>query len=191
MRANKALAGMMAATVVMGSTAALAHTGAGAPSGLAAGLGHPLGGLDHVVTTLAVGLWAAQLGGRALWALPASFLAAMALAATAGAGWPVLPLGEAGVLVSMIVVGVAVACRLRLTTFAAAAVVAGCALFHGYVHGTEMAVGTNALAYGLGFTLTTAALHGLGLAVGRLPRAEGPMRLAGGAISLAGVALVL
>ncbi len=35
-----------------------------------AGLAHPLGGLDHILAMVAVGLWASLIGGRALWALP-------------------------------------------------------------------------------------------------------------------------
>ena len=45
---------------------AQAHPGH-STSGFAAGLAHPLHGLDHILAMIAVGLWATQLGGRALF----------------------------------------------------------------------------------------------------------------------------
>jgi len=61
-----------AAALIASSGTALAHTGAGANSGFAHGLVHPIGGLDHVLAMVAVGLYAALLGGRALWLVPAT-----------------------------------------------------------------------------------------------------------------------
>lgn len=49
------------------ATPALAHPGHVDPLGLAHGLIHPLSGLDHILAMIAVGLYAAQLGGRAVW----------------------------------------------------------------------------------------------------------------------------
>jgi len=47
-------------------TLAQAHPGLpGHTHGFANGLAHPLTGLDHVCAMIAVGLWAAQRGGRA------------------------------------------------------------------------------------------------------------------------------
>ena len=56
---------------------ALAHTGVSATHDLTHGFLHPLGGLDHVLAMVAVGLYAAQLGGRSLWLLPSAFVGAM------------------------------------------------------------------------------------------------------------------
>ena len=39
------------------------------------GLAHPLAGADHILAMVAIGLWGALAGGRALWAWPASFVA--------------------------------------------------------------------------------------------------------------------
>ena len=55
-------------------TPALAHTGVGSTIGFANGFMHPVGGIDHVLAMVAVGLFAALPGGRALWLLPISFL---------------------------------------------------------------------------------------------------------------------
>ena len=43
------------------------------------GLAHPASGLDHVCAMLAVGLWAAQMGGRAVWIVPLTFVGVMVL----------------------------------------------------------------------------------------------------------------
>ena len=48
---------------------AFAHPGHD-ESGLVAGISHPLGGIDHLLAMIAVGLWAAQQKGAARWALP-------------------------------------------------------------------------------------------------------------------------
>ena len=48
------------------------------------GFAHPLGGLDHVLAMVAVGLYAAMLGGRALWLVPATFVTVMALGGALG-----------------------------------------------------------------------------------------------------------
>ena len=55
---------------------ALAHPGHDTGTVLA-GAAHPLGGADHILAMVALGLLAAQIGGRALWALPVTFVSAM------------------------------------------------------------------------------------------------------------------
>ena len=60
-------------------TAALAHTGAGDASGFLHGFMHPIGGVDHVLAMVAVGVFAYVLGGRALWLVPLSFVGMMAV----------------------------------------------------------------------------------------------------------------
>ena len=59
-------------TLIAATTPALAHTGQHAFSGFLAGFAHPLTGLDHTLAMVGVGLFASLLGGRALWAVPAS-----------------------------------------------------------------------------------------------------------------------
>ena len=55
------------------SSPAFAHSGH-STSDFASGFTHPFGGIDHVLAMVAVGLLAATLGGRALWAVPAAFV---------------------------------------------------------------------------------------------------------------------
>jgi len=188
---------ILAASLVLMPSLALAHPGLpGHAHDLASGLMHPIGGLDHVLAMVAVGLLAAQLGGRALWLVPASFVAAMAAAGIAGMSGIALPLTETGIALSLIVLGGAIALRLAMPVAAAMALVGFFAIFHGYAHGIETPETASGLLYGLGFVAATALLHGLGvgigLLVGRLEAGHGRqmVRIAGGAAAVVGVALL-
>jgi urease accessory protein len=148
---------------------AQAHPGhvSGAASSLLAGLAHPLLGIDHLLVMVAVGAWAFQLGGRAIWLVPASFVALMSVAAGAGMAGVAMAHVEIGIAGSLLVLGLLVALSIRVQPALAAAVVALFAMFHGTAHGIEMPVLGMAWQYGIGFIVTTAALHGLGLWLAR------------------------
>jgi urease accessory protein len=184
----RSLAG--AATIL--PSAALAHTGHGETAGLLHGFMHPVGGLDHVLAMVAVGILAYQLGGRALWLLPAAFVTVMSIGWAFGvAGWRP-PSVEIGIAASVIVAGAAIALNLRTSAAIAAAVVGVFALFHGFAHGMEMPQAGSAAAYAAGFAAATAMLHLVGIGFGRtatrLSRGHGGglLRVAGGAMALAG-----
>lgn len=188
---------LLFAAALLAPGAAFAHTGAGAAHGFLHGVAHPFGGLDHMLAMVAVGLIAAQLGGRALWLIPVSFLALMAAGGAIGMAEVRVPYVEAAIALSVIVLGLLVAFRAALPAFVAAAVVGGFALFHGHAHGAELPEGESGLLYAAGFVLATAALHGLGLAAGyglaRLSAIQGPrfVRASGGLAALAGFAILL
>ncbi|WP_420133583.1 HupE/UreJ family protein [Rhodopseudomonas sp.] len=170
-----------------------AHTGVYLVStdGATAGFAHPLLGADHLLAMVAVGLWAASLGGRARWQVPASFVVLMTFGAALGGQGLALPAVEPMIALSVIALGGLIALSVRIPVAAAAALVALFGLFHGAAHGAEMPVMASPLAYGAGFIAATALLHGIGLALGALlPRAP-VAKLAGGAIAAAGVALAL
>lgn len=153
-----------AAALSIAATPALAHLNPAEHGSFAAGLSHPVFGLDHILAMVAVGLWAAALGGRAIWALPVSFVGAMMVgfaAALAGMG---LPFVEPMILVSVLALGLAVALSLRLPVAAAAGIVGIFALFHGHAHGGELGA-AGALAFGAGFAISTALLHAAGIAL--------------------------
>jgi urease accessory protein len=177
-------------------TPALAHTGIGDTSGLASGFSHPLGGVDHVLAMVAVGLLAALMGGRALWLVPISFVAMMALGGLLGMVGVGIPFVEIGVALSVVVFGAAVAWRADMSVLAASAVVGLFAICHGYVHGAEVPHTVPGFEYGIGFVLAAALLHvagiGLGLAIGRLgaKRAARATQLTGGGMALVGVVLL-
>src|SRR5882724_149389 len=97
MRRAFALASFAAVATAGFSTAALAHVGDHSQMGFVEGLLHPFTGLDHVLAMVAVGLWASQLGGRALWLLPLTFPAVMAIGAALGLSGVTLPWVEIGI----------------------------------------------------------------------------------------------
>lgn len=149
---------------------ALAHEPAGVAGGLASGLLHPITGIDHLIAMVAVGIWGAQLGAPAIWILPITFPLVMAVGAVLGVLHVPLPMPELMIAVSAVILGVAVAARLRLPFAAAALVVAIFAIFHGHAHGAELPRAANALAYGVGFITATGLLHLYGIMIGTLTR---------------------
>ena len=115
---------------------------------------------------VAIGLYAAMIGGRSLWLIPAAFLGAMAAGGALGMMGYGLPYTEIGIAVSVIVLGLAVAFRISLPTLAAMALAGLFAIFHGYTHGAEMPQTFSGYEYAAGFLLATATLHGAGIALG-------------------------
>ena len=170
--------------------------GSAATAGLTHGFAHPLGGIDHVLVMVAVGLFAAHLGRRALWLVPLSFISMMVIGGAFGMAGIGLPFVEIGIGLSVVVLGLAVACGFHLPTAAAMALVGLFAIFHGHAHGAEMPETASGLAYGAGFALATALLHAtgivIGLGLGRAGAAIGrrALQTAGSAMALAGIAIL-
>jgi urease accessory protein len=103
---------------------AQAHTGGGYTHSFFHGLAHPVNGLDHLCAMIAVGLWAGQLGGRALWIVPAAFVGALAFGGWLGLQGVSFPLVEQGIFASLIVIGLLVALALRLPLWAGTVLIA-------------------------------------------------------------------
>jgi urease accessory protein len=167
---------------------AFAHPGHG-DNGLMAGISHPIGGLDHLLAMLAVGLWAAQQKGAARWALPCTFVGIMLLGGLLGFEGLNLPALESGIAASVFALGLAVALAVRPPLFMAVIATALFALFHGVAHGLELPEMSSPWAYAAGFVAATAALHAIGYAVVRLlPTAAAPLvRVAGGISAVTGL----
>lgn len=172
---------------------ALAHPGHGDTGSFVSGFSHPWLGLDHVLAMVAVGLWAAQLGGRALWLLPLTFPLLMLAGAGLGmnaVNWPGV---EAGIALSALLLGAVVLLVARPTMATAALLVGGFALFHGHAHGAELPAGNSGLLYCSGFVLATLMLHALGMGLGVLQRWQSGalvLRGAGGVIAATGALLL-
>jgi urease accessory protein len=182
--------GLLAAVAALASGPAAAHSFGAQGAGFAAGFGHPLLGLDHLLAMVAVGLWAAQLGGRAIWQVPASFVGALALGASLALAGVAIPAVEPGIMASLLAMGLLVAFAVRLPAAVGTALVAVFAVCHGHAHGTEMPMAATPLLYGAGFVLATTALHVLGVALGWAgARLVSPAltRAAGAAIATAGL----
>ena len=181
----------IAAAILAAATApAFAHLDPAEHGSFMAGVSHPLFGVDHIIVMVAVGLWAAMIGGKALWVVPAAFIGTMAVGFLLAIGGIRLPFVEPVILASVVALGLLVAMAVRLPVAASAAVVGVFALFHGHAHGGELG-GAGALQFGLGFLIATAALHiaGIGLGV-TLGRNQTVARILGGVAALGGVALM-
>jgi urease accessory protein len=151
---------------------------------------HPVSGLDHVLAMVAVGMFAAPLGGRALWLAPLAFMTMMALGGTLGIPGVGMSYLELGIGLSVVMLGAALALALAPPLAVAMALAGLFAIFHGMAHGAEMPGTASALAYGLGFITATAMLHAIG-ALGLLAaRKRRISQFAGGAMAVAGLSIV-
>lgn len=189
MSSRKSFRWVAATVLALAAGTASAHTGEHAVVGFASGFTHPFLGLDHLLAMLAIGLWAAQQGGRALWAVPAAFVAAMGLGGALVWVGGALPQVETGIALSVLVLGLLIATRRQWAAPVGMAIAAGFALFHGYAHGLEMPQAASPALYALGFVLATASLHAAGIMSNRLGHRA--VRWAGAAIAATGLALVV
>jgi urease accessory protein len=157
---------------------------------------HPIGGLDHVLAMVAVGVFAFVLGGRALILVPLSFVGMMAFGFLLGANGVNLPFVELGIALSSVVIGAVAASGRSMPVAAAMSLVGLFAIFHGHAHGAEMPADATGLEYALGFMAATALLHaaGIGAAMGVAKVAGRHGRtlaqIAGGAFALGGVGVL-
>jgi len=188
--ARSAIAALTSIALLL-PAAASAHEGSSLPYGsFVAGLAHPVLGIDHFLAMVSVGIVSAQIGGRAIWTVPATFVGVMALGGLLG--W--LDVGltsvEFGIAFSVLALGTAIAADRRLPVLVAMGAVAIFATFHGYAHGAEMPTVANPLRYALGFMTGTALLHVAGVLIGDISqhyaRGKVLLRIAGAAIAGAG-----
>jgi urease accessory protein len=186
----------VAPTLVPTIASAHVRVGDADAQGIVHGFSHPLGGLDHILAMVAVGLHAAHLGGRAMWLVPLTFVSVMAIAGVLGMADVGLPYAEIGIGLSVVVLGLAIAFRLNISTLAAMALVGFFAIFHGHAHGVEIPESTSGLEYGIGFMCATALLHAVGIGIGLAIGYAGQIysrrivQVGGGAMAIAGVALL-
>ena len=192
----KKLLAAAVATAILAPGAALAHPGLYHAHDAVHGFLHPFSGLDHILVMVAIGVFAAQLGGRAIWLVPLAFVGTMAVAgALAVAGYSV-PYVETGIAVSVLAIGAMIALRVHVPTIVAMAAAALFAIFHGQAHGAEMPPSLSALWYGVGFVSATALLHGIGIGGFTLiarPQSQAgqvAVRLIGAAAAFAGVMML-
>ncbi|MET3520008.1 HupE/UreJ family protein [Mesorhizobium sp. M4B.F.Ca.ET.215.01.1.1] len=171
---------------------AYAHVGVGTTSSFTAGFMHPLSGLDHMTAMVAVGLWAALKGGKAIWAWPLAFVGVMLAGGALGMLHVPVPFVEPGILASVVALGLLVALAVDLPVSAGVAIIGLFALFHGHAHGTEVPENAGGLEYMAGFAGATALLHATGIAaaLGLGMRFRGLARAAGAACAAVGVGLV-
>lgn len=186
------LASMLAFLVAMLAyiPPASAHSMGSEGAGFITGLAHPFMGLDHLLVMIAVGIWAAQTGGSAIWRLPLSFLVMMAVAALFSASGHSLPALEPLIAGSVTLMGLMVLFHIRMPVNLSMLLVGLFALLHGYAHGLEMPQASSATLYGIGFVLATTVLHLIGIGLGKVAyRKHLLYRLSGSIIAIAGLYL--
>jgi urease accessory protein len=157
---------LAALALVLIPSAAFAHPGDA--HGFATGFAHPFGGYDHLMAMIAVGLFAWQLGGRALWLVPATFVTIMAAGGALGIAGVAIPGVEIGIAASVVVLAGVVALRMKTPVVLAMALVGVFAVFHGHAHGSEMPLDASGAFYAGGFLAATALLHAAGITLGML-----------------------
>jgi urease accessory protein len=185
---------LFAVAAVLLPSFAYAHAGVGETSGFLHGLTHPASGLDHVCAMLAVGLWAAQMGGRSLWAVPLTFVGVMALGGILAMSGIGLLFVEQGILLSVLLLGGLIAASIRLPLWLSCGMIGMFALWHGYAHVAEMPQPASWAGYALGFMLMTGLLHIAGIVFGLGVQRRFRERLvhaAGACIALCGVYLAV
>lgn len=148
-----------------------AHEGGNVPiGGFLAGLIHPVLGYDHLLAMLSVGILSAQIGGRAIWTVPTTFVTVMALGGTLGMIGIGLTAIEKGIAASLVLLGLVIAAERKLPILIAIGGVGFFAVFHGYAHGTEMPETAQPMLYALGFLTGTAVIHIAGVVIGDIAR---------------------
>jgi urease accessory protein len=169
------------------AVAGVAQAHPGHAEGAMAGLMHPFMGWDHLLAMFAVGVWAAQLGGRAQWMLPLSFVACLTVGAGMASGGMAMPMVEGGIAASVLLLGVLIAMAVAVPSALGAAMVGLFALFHGYAHGMEMPSMSSPWQYAAGFVASSMLLHVMGVGFGAaLRRRELWLRAAGAVVLMAG-----
>lgn len=155
------------------------------------GLTHPVLGLDHLLAMLSVGLLSAQIGGRAIWTVPSTFVIVMAIGGLFGLLIAGFALTELGIAISVVALGLAIAAEQSISVKGALAFVALFAIFHGYAHGSEMPQAAEPALYALGFMTGTAGIHISGVVIGDISQhyilGKRFLRIGGGAIALTGL----
>ncbi len=184
---------MLWGSVVAGMLPAVvwAHVGQdGVSANFMAGAHHPFSGLDHLLAMLAVGIWAAQNGGRSVWMVPTAFVSLMLAGAAMGLAGVGLPFVEQSIVASLLVLGLLIAGACKLDSLIGVLIVGFFAVFHGHAHGAEIPDAGDIYGYCIGFALATAFLHGLGIGAVKLTQ-QWLARFAGAAIALSGVYLAV
>lgn len=175
---------------ILSCSVAHAHTGEGTLGGFQSGFIHPIFGFDHLLAMLLVGIWGAQMGGKALWTLPVVFPLVMAVGGFAGAAGVPLPGTEVFIALSSVGLGICVATAWKPEEWVAMVIVGIFAIFHGHAHGTELPDAADGLAYGIGFVVATGMIHLAGIGFGTMtskPLKGRIAQAAGAAIAVAGI----
>jgi len=144
---------------------AYAHEVAG-DGGFMSGLSHPVLGFDHLLAMLSVGILSAQMGGKAIWKVPATFVVVMLVGGILGIKGIEIVSVELGIALSVFALGISIASEKKLPALLAMFFVGFFAVFHGHAHGSEMPYLAQPTFYACGFIVGTAGIHIGGVLIG-------------------------
>lgn len=182
--------GHIAVALGAAATTTLAHAHPGhdaAPAvfDFSAGFSHPFGGWDHVLTALAVGFWAARLGGHTSWLIPIGFLSGMIVGLVSSELGVAVPGIGQGVAASLLGLGLLIAHVQKAPVVLGTVLMGVFAVFHGAAHAPLP--NANLGLPMLGIVAATMSLQLIGLAVAQalLPRFDSTKKYVGWAIAAA------
>ena len=141
------------------------------------GLSHPVLGIDHFLAMVSVGIVSAQIGGRAIWTVPSTFVVMMIIGGILGMVAEIFLLNitelfivivEIGIVLSVILLGLAIAIGRKLSLTIMMFFVSIFGLCHGTAHVMEMPWAATPILFALGFSSGTATLHLFGVIIGSL-----------------------
>ena len=132
------------------------------------GISHPVLGLDHFLAMISVGILSAQIGGRAIWTVPTTFVFVMTIGGLIGFLFTIDDhfLIEMGITSSVILLGFGISIEKKIPITLIMAFVGVFGLFHGAAHGVEMPKAANPILFILGFICGTTTLHLFGVGIG-------------------------
>ena len=171
---------------------AYAHEANSLPYGpFLGGITHPVLGFDHLLAMVSVGMISAQIGGRAIWKVPSTFVVVMFIGGLIGLNIGGLGGYEIGIALSVLLLGSALAADKTLNSIFAMIAVGIFAIFHGYAHGEEIPTIARPVPYIAGFMTGTIMLHITGLILADISThyksGKIILRFAGAGIALAGL----
>ena len=174
------------------SSALSAHEAQSLPYGpFLSGITHPVLGFDHLLAMVSVGMISAQIGGRAIWTVPATFVVVMFFGGLFGLNYGGLTGYEIGIAISVLLLGSALAADKKLNAGFAMIAVAVFAVFHGYAHGEEIPTIAEPPPYVAGFMTGTIILHIAGVVLADISthyeKGKILLRFLGGFIALSGM----
>ena len=169
----------------------IAHEANSLPYGpFLGGITHPVLGFDHLLAMVSVGMISAQIGGRAIWTVPSTFVLVMFCGGLLGLNMGGLNGYEIGIALSVLFLGGSLAADKTLNSIFAMIAVGIFAIFHGYAHGEEIPTIARPVPYIAGFMTGTIMLHITGLILADISThyksGKIILRFAGAGIALAG-----
>jgi urease accessory protein len=189
-RSFAAVCGLTLIAILAAIEPAHAHIIKNGANGFSSGFEHPLFGPDHFLAMFAVGLWGAQIGGRAIWSLPVTFPMIMVVGGILGITGVPLPGVEIGIALSIVALGAAIACEWKPQEWISLLLVSIFAICHGHAHGAELPRAADPADYAIGFVLATGMIHLIGIGVGlalHKPFNGRIARILGGLIAITGI----